>query len=121
MVACGDDGFCVEQRVTIAEGLYGFVTYQTDVSPQSNPPRPVAGEGISVLDAPNGNVVTSTTSDDAGVFQVDLDAGSYALCSLPSAPCVTFTIANGQLVRADLEKGFGGAFWAVVPRSDCAE
>ncbi len=122
LASCGSEGvneaFCVEEHVTIDQGLYGRVAYQTDVSPQTNPPTPVANEPIEILDAPNGTTVAATTSKTLGVFQSPLGEGTYALC-YPSAPCITFTIGVDQLVRADLLKGFGTA-WVVTPPARCA-
>lgn len=118
----GDDEYCVEARLDISQGLYGRVTYQTDVSPDTNPPVPVGDEPIDVLDGPMGSIVASTTSGSDGVFQVALDVGGYALCGPASPPtlCVTFTVTSGTRVREDLYKGFGTA-WQATPRSDCAE
>lgn len=119
--AC-DASFCVEQSVGISHGLYGRVTYQTDVSPASNPPEPVSGELISVADAPGGNVVASGSSDSDGVFQIELDAGSYAACyaAVAAFSCEVFEITSNRLVRLDLHKGMG-TYWSDEDRSSCAD
>ena len=94
------------------------MTYQTDVAPEANPPMPVAGAPITVLDMPGGASVAETTSDATGVFQVDLAAGSYALCYSAMSSCVTFDLAANTLVRADLHEGFAST-WELVPRARC--
>lgn len=122
LASCGSEGvdnaFCVEEHVTISQGVYGRVTYQTDVSPQTNPPTPVANEPIAIMDAPNGTTIATSASNALGVFQSALSEGTYALC-YPSAPCITFTIGVDQIVRADLLKGFGTA-WVATPPASCA-
>lgn len=112
----------MEQNVTISQGLYGRVTYQTDVSPDSNPPEPVSGELLSIADAPGGNLVASGSSDGDGVFQIELDPGSYAACygAVSAFSCEAFEITSSRLTRLDLHKGMG-TYWREEDRSSCAD
>ncbi|HEY5922745.1 MAG TPA: hypothetical protein VIV11_13790 [Kofleriaceae bacterium] len=120
LAGCGGE-FCVEDQVAITQGLYGLVTYQTDVNPDENGPQPVVSEPIDVLDAPFGTVIAQGASNTRGVYEVSLAIGSYVLCSPQPRHCVAFSIAHEELVRADLRKGFGGASWVGVDRSNCAD
>ncbi len=80
LAACGDPGFCVEQEAHIPRGPYGCVIYETDVSPQANPPVPRRDAAIPVLDKPDrGSIVASTTFNSDGVFEIALVDGDYAL------------------------------------------
>jgi hypothetical protein len=82
---CGGDTVeCVAgERVTIAQGLYGQVTYFNDVGPTR---IPVAGQVIEVLDQPlpQGSVVASGSSDEVGAFQIELPVGVYSVCEFPA-------------------------------------
>ncbi len=121
LAACGDSGFCVEQEIHIPRGLYGHVTYATDVSSQTNPPVPRGNVAISVLDMPDGTIVATTASNSDGVFEIALADGNYALCEDVELPCVSFSISNAMpLMRADLHLGFG-SYWLAASHSDCAE
>jgi len=117
-----ESSFCVERNVSISEGVYGRVTYQTDVSPDSNPPEPVAGETILVADSPGGAVVTSGTSEDDGVYQLEVGPGSYSVCYANAAlACEGFDVTTATpLIRVDLHKG-QGTYWSREPRSDCSD
>ena len=121
LIGCGDS-FCVEQRVTISQGLYGRVMYHSDVSPDSGSSKPVSGQLVNVLDAPGGNIVASGSSDADGVFQIELDTGSYAACfaGIAAYSCKTFDVSQNRLVRFDLHQSFG-AYWSEEARSDCAD
>ena len=103
------------ERVTIAQGLYGQVTYLSDVG--SRTPRPVSGEAIEVLDRPQGSVVTNGVSDSVGAFQIELPVGSHALCV--DNICITFDIQVDELVRADFRTGFD-TFWTLEQPSYCS-
>jgi len=96
---------CIEERRAITQGVYGLVTYQSDVSLQTNPPTPVAGELIEILDKPAGAAVARTSSDESGVLQAELPADAYALCG--TSRCITFEVPAGRRVRGDLRSGFG--------------
>jgi len=123
--ACADSppsqppSYCVESEVTITQGLYGRVTYTTDVG--TNPqPQPTPNKPVQVLDGPNGSAVANATTDQAGVYQVALDVGNYALCYSVDN-CVSFSVAANELVRADLPTCFCDNAWLLVQRSSCAQ
>jgi hypothetical protein len=122
--ACSDPpptapDYCVESEVTVTQGLYGRVTYTTDVG--ENPqPQPVPNMAVQVFDGPNGSAVANAITDEAGVYQVSLDVGSYALCYATNN-CASFSIAANDLVRADLPSCFCENAWLVVERSSCAQ
>jgi hypothetical protein len=102
--ACSDDGTTSCDDVGITQGVFGHVMYISDVGEMK--PTPVANERIEVLDAPRGNLVANTTSNADGAFELALDTGSYALCPPEPSECVTFSVASGQRVRAELTKTF---------------
>jgi hypothetical protein len=121
MMGCGES-FCVEQDVTISQGLYGRVTYHSDVSPNTGSSKPVSGQVVNVADAPGGNVVATGTSDADGVFQIELDPGSYAACyaGIAAYSCKTFDVQLKRRTRFDLHQSFG-AYWSEEASSDCAD
>ena len=111
--ACSD-GVCGD--VSISQGIYGRVTYQSDVG--NPPPVIVANESIQVLDMGNDrHIVATAVSNANGTFQLDLASGTYVLCASPGVPCVEPVVSDG-LVRADLHKGFL-SYWDLVG-SDCS-
>lgn len=121
LAACtGDPGFCVEQEVSITQGLYGRITYQSDVGRMGPEPRV---ERVEVLDMPDSTtVVAATTSNADGIFEVELTRGDFALCGTPNEPCVTFSVSpTAPLVRVDLLMSFIGTHWELASRSGCAE
>lgn len=113
--ACGSSDCEVEQNVTIRQGVYGRVTYQSDVGNAGE--RPVAGEVVPIFDA-NGAAVASATTDADGVFQVELDAGSYFICRdglvMREPYCKPFEVTAGRCVRFDLYTAFLGSEWSAV-------
>ncbi len=122
LVACTSaSDFCVEKEVSIGHGLYGRITYQSDVGPPTTEPQAGAMFGIQATPTSSA-IVASATSNADGVFEVELPDGDFALCSTPNDPCVTFSIsASAALVRADLLMSFIGTHWEITPRSECAE
>jgi hypothetical protein len=104
VAACSDDDAASCDDVAIAQGVFGNVMYISDVGEMT--PTPVANERIEVLDGPRGNLVANTTSNADGAFELALDAGSYALCPPEPSECVTFSVATGERVRAELTKTF---------------
>src|SRR5262245_17005085 len=92
------------ELVTITQGLYGQVTYLSDVG--SRIPAPVSDSLIQVFDRPvqqGGVVVAQGVSDGMGAFQIELSVGTYALCA---ETCPIFELQFDELVHADLRTGF---------------
>lgn len=112
--------YCVENDVTITQGVYGLVTYTPDTGLNPQPqPQPQPSYVVHVLDMPNGVEVASATTQHAGVFQATLPVGSYAIC-FGTDNCVSFSIAENALVRADLASCFCENAWLLVRPSTCA-
>jgi hypothetical protein len=67
-----------------------------------------------VLDAPDGALVASATSNEDGIFEIPLDVGSYAICSARDATdvCSEFAIAPGERVHAEMTRSLY-FYWSI--------
>ena len=117
---CGESS-CLESKLTISAGVYGRVTYQTDVAPRKNGPEPVEGQLILVTAASDHSLVAMTNSDSDGIFQVELDRAKYELCySSGEVSCTSFETELAHRVHIDLHTGLG-TYWTIEESSDCAD
>ena len=98
---CGVDRD-IEDRVTIAQGVYGLLTTQD---------RPAGGDEVTVLSAGTTASFATATSDSNGVYQIDLPDGDYTLCTSSCTPIATPASAT---VRYDWTDGPGGGQWQKI-------
>ena len=89
--------------VTIHQGVYGLTWTSCDSGTCQD-------QRIStdVVARPSSGMASSTKSDGDGVFQLELPAGTYMLCTYS---CVSISIAAGELLRRDYFAGPGGGVW----------
>jgi hypothetical protein len=105
VVGCGVDSN-VEARVQIDQGVYGLLVTGCDPSGCSN--MPDRGMNVIVYTPGDSGATSTVQSDDAGVYQVDLDAGDYTLCT---SSCTPITVPDGGRIRYDWTGGPGGGQW----------
>src|SRR5512139_3473054 len=79
-VGCGDGiDENIEDQITIEQGVYGLLISGCDTSGCHD--QPAAGEHVIVY-APGANgPFSQSTSDDNGVYQINLVSGDYTLCT----------------------------------------
>jgi hypothetical protein len=97
LVACGGIDTDIEDHVTIHQGAYGLLLRGDQLGTGLGvtlelPPMPNTIHGAS-LDA--------TTSDEYGVYQFDIPAGDYQLCT---SSCTLIEVPDGR-VRHDWMSG----------------
>jgi hypothetical protein len=119
VAGCGDNSFCVEDQVSITQGLYGLVWATSDVGP----PKPAVrwpDSPVEIQGWPSRTTIATAQSDADGIFEIPLEVGTYALCngSLPEA-CVVFDLAVNQRVRADKVLSIGAGGWSLVIPTEC--
>ena len=106
----------VEKRLTITQGLYGQATAYT-AGASEEPLVYIPGEELIVFPGnqpvtADSVVLASTKSDDHGFFQIQLDAGTYFLCT-SFRRCVNPSVRAGECVRYDFDYGDAEA-WSYV-------
>jgi hypothetical protein len=107
---------CVTPEPTIAQGIYGFVTYRSDVGHAS--PHPSPGKRVAVLDGEL--VIAETRSDVEGLYQLALEPGAFvAENDTRYDRSDPFTIAAGDLIRVDVYTEFGPTGFLVVDPDAC--
>jgi hypothetical protein len=111
LVACGGIDMDIEDHVTIDQGAYGLLLKGCDTSGCSDQ----IGVGIGVtLELPppagtiHGSSLDATTSDAHGVYQFDIPAGHYQLCTVS---CTPIEVPETGRVRYDWISGPGGGEW----------
>lgn len=97
--------------VTIERGVYGLtLSVCDDASTCTRRDLPAANMPVDA--SQSWTPVASATSDDSGLFQLDVPDGTYELCvRFPSSSSCTPITVNGELVRVDWESGPGGGGW----------
>jgi hypothetical protein len=114
LAACGGVDTDIENRVTIDQGVYGLLLRGCD----GGACRIQLGNGIGItveLPPPAGSIhgasLDATTSDDRGVYQFELPAGTYQLCT---TACTAIDIPEGR-ARYDWISGDVGGEWCEGP------
>jgi hypothetical protein len=98
VAACAADPADIESRVTISQGAYGLVGAGVGVTVEL-PPAPGSVHGAS-LDA--------ASADPDGVYQFELEPGTYQLCT---EACTLIDVPDEARVRHDWISGPGGGSW----------
>lgn len=104
--ACGSVDHEIEDQITIEQGVYGLLISGCDTSGCQD--QPAAGELVTVYATGAVGAFSKVTSDDDGVYQIDLAAGDYTLCTYS---CVTVSVPAHAKVRYDWTSGPGGGRW----------
>jgi len=106
--ACGDSlDTSIEDQITIEQGVYGLLISGCDTSGCQD--QPAARENVIVYAAGSTGPFSQGTSDDHGVYQINLVAGDYTLCTYS---CTTITVPANDRVRYDWTSGPGGGQWS---------
>jgi hypothetical protein len=105
--ACGSVDTDIEDQITIAQGVYGLLIAECEASGCQD--HPAAGEHVIVYAAGSGGKYSDVLSDDNGVYQIDLAAGDYILCTYS---CTTITVPPNDKIRVDWTSGPGGGHWS---------
>ncbi|NVB78700.1 MAG: carboxypeptidase regulatory-like domain-containing protein [Kofleriaceae bacterium] len=105
-VGCGGLDRDIEDRITIEQGVYGLLVSGCDTSGCKD--QPATGEQVTVFAADEARAHTAATSDSHGVYQIDLAAGDYTLCTYS---CTPITVPANATVRYDWTSGPGGGSW----------
>src|SRR5574338_644145 len=71
--------------------------------------RPAADETVIVFAPGAKGPYSQVTSDDDGVYQINLVAGDYTLCTYS---CTEITVPDHDRVRYDWTSGPGGGLWS---------
>jgi hypothetical protein len=99
----------IEDEITIEQGVYGLLISGCDTSGCQD--QPAAGEHVVVYAASTKNgPFTQVTSNSKGVYQINLVAGDYTLCTYS---CTTVTVPANSKIRYDWVSGPGGGNWSV--------
>ena len=93
----------IEDQITIQQGVYGLLISGCDTAGCVD--QPAAGAEVVVYAA--GQDEQSVTADGNGVYEIDLPAGDYTLCT---SSCTAVTVPYGT-VRYDWTSGPGGGQW----------
>jgi hypothetical protein len=93
----------IEDQITIQQGVYGLLISGCDTPGCLD--QPAANEPVIVY-AP-GQPERSVASNGRGIYEIDLPAGDYTLCTYS---CTPVTVAVGT-VRYDWTSGPGGGYW----------
>jgi hypothetical protein len=103
------ESFCGEPLQEVSQGIYGQVTAPGDGGVEV----PQQAE-IEVFDTPAArNIIDEVASDAAGIYQLGLPAGTFALCA--AFGCVEPVLEPGTHLRADLVD----QQWTLSPRPGC--
>lgn len=117
LAGCGGEGFCPADHVTIEQGLFGVVSYTSDVGDRG--PEPSGAVRVEVMD-PLGGLAGTATSDDHGFFEIALSVGDYQLCAAPER-CTDFTVEEQAHVRVDYVLEFGPSSFVVRDPDACVD
>ena len=105
--ACGSVDTDIEDQITIDQGVYGLLISGCDTAGCQD--QPAAGEYVVVYAAGANGPLLRVTSDSDGVYQMNLVAGDYTLCT---NSCTTVTVRANEKVRYDWVSGPGGGRWS---------
>ena len=97
----------IEDQITIEQGVYGLLISGCDTGGCQD--RPAAGEHVIVYSPGANGPYSQVTSDDDGVYQINLVAGDYTLCTYS---CVQISVPDHDRVRYDWTSGPGGGLWS---------
>jgi hypothetical protein len=104
LVGCGDGlDENIEDDITIDQGVYGLLISGCDTSGCHE--QPAAGAEVIVYAA--GQDQRTAKSDSKGIYEIDLPAGDYSLCT---TICTEVNVPAGT-VRYDWTSGPGGGTW----------
>lgn len=108
--ACAGIDHDIEHRITIEQGVYGLLISGCETSGCQD--RPAAGEQVLVYAAgTRSGPFTQATSNSDGIYQINLVAGDYTLCTYS---CTQITVPPHGKVRYDWVSGPGGGHWSNV-------
>jgi hypothetical protein len=96
----------IEGKVTIQQGVYGQLIQGCDTSGCQD--QPDSGEHVVVYAASQSSAFASADSDGDGVYQIELAAGDYTLCTYS---CTPISVPGQSTVRYDWTSGPGGGHW----------
>jgi hypothetical protein len=105
--ACGSVDHDIEDQITIDQGVYGLLISGCEMDGCQD--QPAVGEYVVVFSAGADGVFSKVTSNDDGVYQINLVAGNYTLCTYS---CTTVTVPAHGKVRYDWTSGPGGGHWS---------
>jgi len=111
IAACAGSDHDIGDQVTIDQGVFGLLLKGCDTAGC----RVQVGSGVGItleLPPPAGSVhgesLDSTTSNSHGVYQFDLPAGHYQLCT---TSCTPIDVPDGGTARYDWVSGSDGGAW----------
>lgn len=108
--ACGGFDHDIEDRITIEQGVYGLLISGCDTAGCQD--QPAAGEQVVVYAAgTRTGPFTQVTSDSHGIYQINLVAGDYTLCTYS---CTQITVPAQTKIRYDWVSGPGGGYWSNI-------
>jgi hypothetical protein len=105
--ACGSVDTDIEDQITIEQGVYGLLISGCDTAGCQD--QPAAGEEVVVYAAGENGPFAEATSDNDGVYQMDLEPGDYILCTYS---CTAVTVRANEKTRYDWVSGPGGGQWS---------
>lgn len=106
--ACGGLDHDIEDQITIEQGVYGLLIAGCDTAGCQD--QPAAGEQVVVYAAgTKTGPFSHVTSDGNGVYQINLVAGDYTLCTYS---CTPITVPARDKIRYDWVSGPGGGQWS---------
>ncbi|MFT3696602.1 MAG: hypothetical protein QM831_25910 [Kofleriaceae bacterium] len=88
-----------EITVTIPQGVYGVLS-DGDTAAKNVP--------VTVYKAGAVGIYASGTSDESGLYQIDLSNGDYTLCT---TGCTSISTPSSATVRYDWTDGPDGGTW----------
>jgi len=106
--ACGVDRN-IENDITIGHGAYGLLVKGCDTSGCVD--QVDGNEQVMIFAPGQPGAFDTVTSDDNGVYQVELPADTYQICTYS---CTQITVPSAGTVRADWTSGPGGGNWSVT-------
>jgi hypothetical protein len=109
VAGCGGMDSDIESEITISQGAYGLLLDSHD--------NLGAGIGVTVEQPPapgqaHGPSLDAATTDANGIYQFELPAGSYQLCT---SSCTLIDIPDQQRVRHDWISDPQGGAWCDGP------
>jgi hypothetical protein len=105
--ACGSVDTDIEDQITIEQGLYGLLISGCDTAGCVD--QPAAHELVVVYSAGANGPFAQVKSSTDGVYQMNLAAGDYVLCTYS---CTEATVRANEKIRYDWVSGPGGGQWS---------
>ena len=106
VAGCGGLDRNIEDEITIQQGVYGLLVSGCDTSGCVD--QPAAGEQVTVFAAGEDRAHAMVTADGKGIYQIDLEAGDYTICTYS---CTPISVPAFNTVRYDWTSGPGGGTW----------